>query len=377
MNSRERVIEAINHRQPDRVPLDLGSTINSSIVVEGYERLKQHFGIQTPITITNRMMRTVEVDEEILRALEVDFRGIICGAPFKGLAKDLGDRQYRDQWGCDRIHPEGSYYYDLVNFPLSGNITISDIAKYPWPDPDDPGWFHGMRERLNWIRENTDCAAVLGLPPPFVHISQYLRGFEEWYLDVVLNTAVLEALFDAVLEVNLQTAKNILGHIGKEVDIIICSDDLGAQHGLQISPDHYSKLIKPRHEKYFRLIHEMSPAKLLFHSCGSVADIIPDLIDMGVDILNPVQVSAAKMDPLELKTKYQGKIVFWGALDTQQILPYGSVADVKKMVEERIEQMADGGGYVVCAVHNIQPDVPLENILAMYQHAREYVPSFA
>jgi uroporphyrinogen decarboxylase len=103
MNSRERVIEAINHRQPDRVPLDLGSTVNSSIVVEGYERLKQHFGVQTPTTITNRMMRTVEVDEEILRALEVDFRGIICGAPFKGLAKELGDRQYRDQWGCDRI----------------------------------------------------------------------------------------------------------------------------------------------------------------------------------------------------------------------------------------------------------------------------------
>jgi len=234
----------------------------------------------------------------------------------------------------------------------------------------------GLKERLKWIRENTDCAAILALPAACVHTSQYLRGFEDWFCDFVLNPRILEALLDAVLEVTLQIAKNQLKEVGQEADVVIFADDLGAQDGLQISHDHFLKYVKPRLEKYLRQAHDLSPAKVLFHSCGSVASIIEDLIEIGLHVLNPVQVTAAGMTPAELKKKYSGRMAFWGGMDSQKILPRGSVKEVKQAVEELVEQMGEGGGFVLSSVHNIQPDVPLDNILAMFQHAREYVPSF-
>ncbi len=203
-----------------------------------------------------------------------------------------------------------------------------------------------------------------------------MRGFEDWYCDIVLNAKVLEALFDAVLEVTLQMTKKVLEHVGQEVDVVLCGDDLGAQNGLQISYEHFLRYVKPRLAKYFRQVHDLSPAKILFHTCGSVAAIIEDLIEIGVDALHPLQVTAAGMDPRELKKKYRGRMAFWGGIDSQKILPRGSVNDVEKTVEDLIEAMGEGGGYVLGAVHNIQPDVPLDNILAMFQRAREYIPSF-
>jgi uroporphyrinogen decarboxylase len=376
MTHRERLMSALSHEQPDRVPIDLGSTNDSSIVLEGYEKLKRHFGFEVENKIIHRMMRVVDVDEGILRALDIDARGIWMGAPIKGRDQELGPGRYRDLWGVERIKPEHSYYYDNPSSPLSGEITVSDIANYPWPDPNDPGLLQGIKERVKWIRKETDCAAVLNVPPPFIHISQYVRGFEDWYCDIALNAKVLEALFDAVLEVTLQMTKKVLEHVGQEVDVVLCGDDLGAQNGLQISYEHFLRYVKPRLAKYFGRVHDLSPAKILFHTCGSVAAIIEDLIEIGVDALHPLQVTAAGMDPRELKKKYRGRMAFWGGIDSQKILPRGSVDDVKKTVEDLIEAMGEGGGYVLGAVHNIQPDVPLDNILAMFQHAREYIPSF-
>jgi uroporphyrinogen decarboxylase len=377
MTHRERLLAALSHEQPDCVPIDIGGTIDSSIVVEGYEKLKQYFGVQAENKLINRMMRVVDVDETILRALDIDTRGVFMGAPLKGADQEIDPDGYRDLWGVERFKPEDSYYYDIRTFPLAGEITVSDIVNYPWPDPDDPGFVRGIKERLTWIRENTDCAAILNIPTAFVHVSQYLRGFEDWYCDVALNTKVLEALFDAVLEINMQVAKNVLKEAGQAADVVLTADDLGAQQGLQFSRDDFLKYFKCRLEAFFRMIHDLSPAKLLFHTRGSVAAVMEDLIEIGVDVLNPVQVRAAGMDPVELKRKYRGRMAFWGAMDSQNILPKGSADDVKQMVEERIEQMGEGGGYVLGAVHNIQPDVPVENILAMFQHAREYRPSFS
>jgi len=377
MTHRERVLAAVSHKQPDKVPIDLGGTRDSSLVAEAYEKVKKYFGVEAEEKLCDRMMRVVHVDERILQALDIDTRAVFPGAPTKGLGQELSPRKYRDAWGVVRVHPEGSYYYDQTEFALSGEITIHDIAKYPWPDPNDPGLMRGLKERVKWIRENTDGAAVLTLPAPFVHLSQYLRGFEDWFCDIMLNPKRLEALFDAILEVTLQIARNELKEVGQEVDIVICADDLGAQTGLQMSHNKYVQLIKPRHEKFFRQVHEMSPAKLLLHTCGSVARIIDDLIEIGVDILNPVQPSAAGMNPFDLKKKYGSRLAFWGGPDAQKTLPFGSVEDIKKMVEALVEGMGAEGGFILSSCHNIQPDVPLENILALFRHAREYVPSYA
>jgi uroporphyrinogen decarboxylase len=376
MTHRERILAAISHQQPDWVPLDLGSTIDSSIVVEGYERLALRCGVEPKVELTNLMLRTVKVEEPVLKALDIDTRGVFMGAPDNSPARMVSDSEYIDLWGCTRVRPEGGYYYDQLEFPLSGDISIRDLAGYAWPDPDDPGWTRHLQSQLDWIRANTDCAAVVAVPAPMVHPTQYLRGFVDWYMDFIRDPKLLEALLDAVFEVNLQVCKNILSAVGDQADIILTADDLGTQNGPMVSHEHFVKHLRGRFETYFGTIHDMTPAKILFHTCGSVASMMDDLIGAGVDILNPIQVSAKGMDPVELNRKYGGKVVFWGAMDTQRVLPHGTVQDVKNMVEERIEQLGESGGYVLSAVHNIQPDVPTDNVVAMFEHAREYVPSF-
>jgi len=376
MSHRERVLAALSHRQPDRVPIDLGGTRASSIVVEGYQRLQSAFNVNRPIELSDRMQRVVKVDEEILQKLDIDTRGIFPDGPRRSAAAELGPDRYRDCWGVERIQTPGSYYFEQRTSPLAGDIAVSDVVRYPWPDPDDPGLVAGLQDRLQWLRANTDCAVVLTLPAPVVHLSQYLRGFEDWYVDFALNTDMLNALFDAVLEITMHIARRQLEAVGREVDVVYCSDDLGSQNGLQVGREHYLRHIKPRHARYFQQVHALSPAKLLFHSCGGVASIIDDLIEIGVEVLNPVQVAAAGMDPVELKRKYRGRMAFWGATDSQTTLPRGTASDVNRMVERRIEQLGEGGGYVLASCHNIQPDVPLENVLAMFEHAREYIPSY-
>jgi uroporphyrinogen decarboxylase len=377
MTSRERILAALSHRQPDRVPLDLGGTRNSTMVQEGYERLKAHFGVSAPPVMVERMMRVVEIDEGVLGPLGIDTRAVFPGGATRGLAADLGPHRYRDMWGVERIQPEGSFYYDLAASPLAGEVSVDDILKHPWPDPDDPGFTAGLKERARWIREHTDAASVLALPAAFVHISQYLRGFEDWFCDFVAEPKRLGVLFDAILDVTMAIAKCQLEAVGREVDVVLTSDDLGSQTAFLVSREHYLAHIKPRQQRFFRQIKDLTPAKVVFHSCGAVASIIDDLIEMGVDGLNPVQPQAAGMNPAELKRKYRGRMAFWGGTDSQGIVPLGSVADVKRMVEELIETMGEGGGYVFANCHNIQPDVPAENVLAMFEHAREYVPSYA
>lgn len=373
MTHRERVIAALSHQEPDTVPIDFASTRDSSIVVEGYEQLKEHFGIQAENTLTSRMMRVVDVDERILRALDTDTRGVFPATPPDVI---LGEGRYRDEWGVERVRPPGSFYYDERSFPLAGDITMGDILHYPWPDPQHPIRRTGLKERVRQIRDATDCAVVLNLQSAFVHTSQYLRGFEDWFMDFARDRRLLGALFDAVLDVSMAINRELLEEVGAEVDVVMGSDDLGLQGGLMISPQAYRELIKPRHQRYFQLMHELSPAKVFFHTCGSVADILGDLVEIGVEVLHPVQVSAAGMAPARLKEHWGEKLAFWGAIDTQHVLPYGSVKDVKAEVERRIEEFGQGGGYVLGAVHNLQPDVPTQNILAMYRHAREYLPSY-
>ena len=373
MTHRQRVLAALAHEQPDRVPIDLASTRDSSIVVQGYERLKKHFGVQDDNRLTSRMMQVVDVDEAILQALDIDTRGVFPGGPADVM---LSADRYRDEWGVERVRPPGGLYFDQRDFPLSGDIAIADIARHPWPDPHDPLRTKGLRERVRQVRDVSQCAMVLNLPSGFVHTSQYLRGFEDWFLDFRRDRRLLLALFDGVLESSLAICREILEEVGDQVDVLLASDDLGLQNSLMMAPAAYRELLKPRHKKYFQLLHDMSPAKVLFHTCGSVVDILDDLVEIGVDVLHPVQVTARGMDPVQLKARWGDRLAFWGAIDTQHVLPRGSVDDTKAEVARRIEELGRGGGYVLGAVHNIQPDVSTENIMAMFQHARAYVPTF-
>ncbi len=373
MTHRERVLAALSHREPDRVPIDFGGSRCSSLHVAGYERLKRHFGIEAPNIISDRMMQPVFVDERILQRFDVDTRCLTLSAPDKGGDVELDPITYRDEWGVVRSQPAGSYWYDLKESPLIGEITVQDIARYPWPDPDDPGRTRGLRERALALKSQGDYALVLNLTVGVVHISQYLRGFQDWYMDMAADQQLVGAVMDAILEVNLPIARRAMKEVGDLVDIVFTGDDLGTQGGPQISPATYRKVIKPRHARYFSLVHEMCPhAKVALHTCGSVYALLPDLIDIGVEVLNPIQVAAVDMEPARLKAEFGDKLSFWGAVDSQQVLPHGSTEDVRAEVRRRIRELGKGGGYMVAAVHNIQPDVPTENIVAMYEAAREF-----
>jgi len=372
LSHRERVIKALSHQEPDRVPFDLGSTANSSIHLLGYQKLKAYFGVEAEDTIIHKMMQTVAVHEPILQALDIDLRYVGYGASDKRPDIPVGEDGYQDEWSVVRRKPPSSLYYDLVKSPLAGSITIQDIVNFPWPDPTDPGYTRGLRDRLLHYRENTDYAIALRLPSVFVHVTQYLRGFEDWFLDLAADKKLAGTLFDAVTEQNTAMAEEMLKVGGDLVDVVCTSDDMGFQTGPMVSPELYRELFKPRHKKFFDMVKKNTSAFVHFHCCGSIYKLLDDLIELGVDVIHPVQVAAKDMDSSVLAPEFGDRLSFWGGVDTQRVLPKGTTEEVKAEVRRRIRDFAPGGGYILGAVHDIQPDVPVENIIAMYEAGREY-----
>jgi uroporphyrinogen decarboxylase len=372
LSHRDRLVRALNHQPPDRVPLDLGSHPNASIHVNAYQELKSHLGIKSETKMLHRWMQVALVDEEVLRLFDIDTRRLALGKRDVPLERDLDDITYIDQWGVVRSKPPSALYFEVIKSPLAGEISISDVVQYAWPDPHDRGITRGLRKRAQALRQRTDFAVVVTVPSAFVHYTQFIRGFEDWYIDCVNDVRLIETLFDAVLEINIASVQEILREVGDLVDVVVTADDLGDQRGTIVSPDTFKKLIKPRLKRYFDEIHRLTDAKLLFHTCGSIFNILLDFIEIGVDVLNPVQVSAANMDTIRLKKVAGEKLAFWGAIDTLQVLPYGLTSDVRDEVKRRISDLGGGGGYVLSAVHNIQPGVPPENICQIFQAAQEF-----
>ena len=370
MTHRERVMRAVSHQEPDRVPMDLGSHVNSSIHSFAYQKLKAALGVDVdkPTGLVSKMMQDVAVQDNVLNVLDIDARGV-----FHGSCKSQKDDGYEwiDEWGVARIKPQGAYYYDMVRAPLAGQITVQDIANYPWPPLDDPAIVRELREQVKHWRATTDCAIVLNVPSAFVHQSQYMRGFEDWFMDLAADPKLAAALIDAILDIRMAWGAQILDAVGQDVDIILTSDDMGTQTGLQFSPRTYRQLLKPRHAKYWDMIHSKTNAPVMLHSCGSIYEIMPDFIDMGIQIINPVQTHAVNMQPEKLKKEFGAHLTFWGGVDIQEVMPFGSPEDVRNEVRYLFETLGKGGGWVLCPAHNLQPEIPPENIIALYQAGRE------
>lgn len=369
---RERVIKALNHQEPDRVPFDLGGTVCSSVHIAAYQKLKAHFGIEAEDTIIHKFMQIAAVHEPILQALDIDFRHVGPGGPDSRLEIAVGDDGYQDEYGVVRRKPPRNQYYDLIKSPLAGAISIRDVMNYSWPDAGDPGYTRGLRDRLRHYKENTDYAVVLRLPSIFVHATQFIRGFEDWFIDLAADQKLAGVLFDAAVEHSTAVAEQILKVGGDLADVVACGDDLGFQQGPIVPPELYRKLFKPRHKKFLDMVKSRTSAFVYLHSCGSIYKLLDDLIEMGVDVIHPVQVTAKDMDSAKLSREFGDRLSFWGGIDTQSVLPKGRVEDVCAEVKRRIGDFAPGGGYILSAVHNIQPDVPVENVLAMYEAGQEF-----
>lgn len=376
LTPRQRLLTALDHRAPDRVPFDLGGTSVSSITLAAYRPLMKHLSLhcdeQPEVRRLSQVVR--HPSEELMLRFDAVARGLwLPNGPDVSTEADLTDGTWRDEWAVLRRKPATSYVFDLVGSPLAGDITTRDIERFAWPDPHATGRMRGFRRQAQKLHADGRFAVIATLVPSIVSAAQFLRGFEDWYLDIAGGHAVAEALHERLTNWAIEVARDAVTEIGEYVDIWAFTDDVAQQTGPMISPNAYRRLIKPQHAQIFAFLKQATPqAKLFYHCCGSVAWALDDFIDIGVDIINPVQVSAVGMDTKELKRRWGKQLTFWGGIDTQRVLPFGTPEDVRSEVRRRIDDLAADGGYVVAAVHNIQPEVPPANALALADAVREF-----
>jgi len=379
MTSRERVLAAINHEIPDRVPIDLGGN-QTGIHKNAYETLLNHLGIRDDIRIMDAVQQLAQPCEELLERFHVDTRYIAAGAAahFNGAIRQNVRRgrlwhDLTDEFGVTWSMPDDQrLYMDISHHPLAG-ATIADVHDYPFPRGDDPGRFEGLRDRALQIRNETPYALVSGISGVIYETCWYMRGLEAWYVDMLTQPEFCEALLDRVLQFWLDWFRAFLDELRDLVDVIMVGDDLAGQDGPLFRPALYRSLVKPRQQQLCRFIRSRTKAKLWYHTCGNCREYIADLSDNGIEILNPIQISATGMDPTRLKEGYGDKMVFWGgAIDAQHVLPVASPARIRDDVRRHLEIFRPGGGYVFNNCHNIQAGVPPENIVAMYDAAYEF-----
>lgn len=365
MTSRQRLQAAIERRIPDRVPLDLGSSITGLTRVAA-SKLCRLLGIEEELKVIVKPLQLVEPPEELLERLCIDTRYVRPFFPHQGGLEE----EYVDEWGIRRRLSSNGLYYDIVEHPLKEG-TLKEIERFSWPEPRRKEVFQGLEERAKYLYLHTDYA-VIGDPltPALFEPAWYLRGMENFLVDLVQNRAYAERLLDTLLEFQIQFFDEFLSRVGGYIQVVMLGDDLGTQRAPLLSPKLYREIIKPRHKRLFEFIKSRTDAKIFLHSCGAIKPFIPDLIDAGVEILNPLQPLAWGMEHSELKKEYGDILCFWGGIDIQNALR-GSLQEVILEVERRIGILGRGGGYVLAPAHNIQPDVPPENVVGMFGRAAE------
>ncbi|MEA2026314.1 MAG: uroporphyrinogen decarboxylase family protein [Chloroflexota bacterium] len=377
MEPRERVLAALDHKEADRVPRDFAGTRYTSIHVEAYKRLRPALGLpEAEMRIIDTTQGLAHIHDDILERLGADVALVSAGSPSTYTREVTDDGEYErflDEFGVLRARPQGGLYYESTTSPLSGDISAADVDAYPWPDPTDPGRFKGMKERVAHIRDVEKRAVFVGsLCAGVTEMHFRMRGYEDGYMDMALNPDLARKLMRTITDLKLAYWEKVLDEIGPDMDIAAEADDLGAQHAPLFSPQAYRDIVKPLHKEIIDLIKSRSNAKFFLHSCGAIKDLIPDLIDIGVDALNPVQVSAEGMETAGLKAEFGKDITFWGGtLDPQKTLARGTPEEVKAETIRRILDLKPGGGFVFASIHNMQAHLPVENMLAFWEAVEE------
>lgn len=348
MNSKERVLAAIDRVEPDRVPVDLWALPPVT------DNLRAHFGVNN--------------DEGLWQALVVDLRSVWPVYVGPDLAR-FDDGSWLDWWGCRRqmIGP----FEDVADAPLAEAQTVADVEAHPWPDPD---WFDyaGMRPQCEALGE---YALVIRDPGPHatcvLRVAMYLRGMEQFMMDLAMDPDLAQAIIARVEAFYLEFDRRIFETVGNLTDIYLIADDVGVQDGLMISPNMFHKYIKPSLVRLIDQAHKYEQ-KVMYHTCGGVRRLIPDFIDMGVDILNPIQTSAKGMEPTELKREFGADLCFHGAMDIQTVLSRGTPGEVRDEVTRLCGVLGPGGGFILAPTNNVMPETPVENVVALYEMARAY-----
>ena len=353
MNSRERVFASINHKEPDRPPVYV--TLTPQVA----ESLSDHLGVpfEPPV---DSLLSTRISHMDLLTGLGNDCVGMAACPPDNRPTTVDKDGTITNEWGM-KFKPAG-LYNEFCEYPLSGARTAEDIESYPFFDPFAEGCFREAEKAMH--KYSKDYAVFGDLETAIFETSWYLVGLEKFLLDLVMEEPYLDPLLDKVMEINLETGKQL---IRMGADVLWAGDDFGSQRGMIMDPDLWRKVFKHRIRYMFEEFRKINPEiKIAWHSCGSIVEIIPDFIEIGLDILNPIQPQAKGMDPVFLKNEFGKDLVFFGGIDVQGLLPYGTPEKIKDEVKRICEILGKGGGYILAPAHNIQPDTPVENIMAMF-----------
>ncbi|MBS7614390.1 methyltransferase [Candidatus Bathyarchaeota archaeon] len=417
MNSRERISLALNHEEPDMVPLDLGASAVTGMHVSNVYALRQALKLDppgTPVKVVEPYQMLGEIAHDLIEALGVDVVGLSSPTTMFGF-KNEGWKRWRlsdgtpvlvptefntvpDAEGNILMYPQGDksappsgrmpkngFYFDAVDRQLPidwNNLNVLDnVEEFSAVSNEDLAYYSTEVERLYTGTDKAILASFGGTSfgdialVPGLHLKhpRGIRGVKEWYMCHVRRPDFILKVFERQCEVALENLEKIRRAVGDKVSVVFISGtDFGTQKGPAMSKATYRKLYMPFHKQVNDWVHEHTSWKTFIHSCGSVESLITDFIEAGFDILNPVQTSAANMDPKMLKAKYGDKIVFWGGgVDTQNTLPFGTPKQVRRDVQQRIRIFAPKGGYVFNTIHNVQPRIPVENVLAMYEAVKE------
>lgn len=375
MRPRERLLAVLEHREPDRVPVDFGKHIGS-FHRDAYCALAAclpELGLPREPTILDRMAQNVRLDEALCGRLGIDFRWVVPN--WVGVREEEVDGApgYRDMWGVPYAFVPTGCHYVPMGCPLGKEqLTVDDIEAYPWPDPDDPGVTVGLAdEARRWYEDSDFVVGADGIKTGIMQTAAQMRGYNKLFLDFGLRPHLAHALLDRISALNVAMYRHYLRAVGRYVQVVVITDDQGTQSSLMISPAMFRTFIKPRLATLVATIKAETDAAVLLHSDGAIGPIIEDLIEIGVDILNPIQTTAAGMDDTRgLKELYGDRICFHGAIDVQQVLRQLSPDEVAMEVHRRVEDLGRGGGYILAPCHNIDDGISPAQTLALFDAAR-------
>ncbi len=379
MDSRTRLLTALDHREPDRVPIDLASTQVTGISLPAYERLRRYLGLEPkPAMICDAIQQICLPHDDVLQTFGIDTRGlwpVMNHIDFEDT--DDGDSlSHTDEWQFHyRIKKKGGLWYDLVAGPMENEpLTTSLVDDFSWPPGNAPWRIAGLREQAQAFRDAGYAVVLKSVCAGMFEMMIRLRGMQNAMMDLLMDPENAGSLLNRILRHKLEYWEMALTEIGDLVDVAAEGDDFGTQISQLISLENWRDIIKPRQAELIKTIKSRAPhAKVFFHSCGNVRGFLDEFIEMGIDILNPVHITATGMEPEQLDRDFGDRLIFWGGgIDTQNTLPHGTPRQVSDEVKRNIDALAPGGGFVFNTIHNIQADVPPENIVAMVETVLEY-----
>ncbi len=373
MNRREIFTATLNHQQPERVLVDYGKHIGS-FHINAYKMLKEKLGIQTESKILDRMAQNVVLDEDVCQRLGIDFRWVVPNWVGVRDVEIDGERGYIDMWQTPHKWTDVGQYYAIHSSPFNmETLTQADIDNFPWPQPD-PTMFTGLREQAKYWHENTDyVVGADGIKVGILQTASQLRGYDKLFLDFSINPDIAHRFLDRLSESINAMYRQYMQVVGDYVQVMVITDDQGTQNSLMISPKMFREFIKPRLKSLIETIKSTADVKVFMHCDGAITKIIPDLIEIGVDILNPVQTVVKGFDDTQaLREQFGNQICFHGGMDVQQVLPNYTPEQIRAEVARRIRDLGSNGGYIIAPCHNINIDIPLENVTTMFEAAKEF-----